>query len=37
MKKRPTPIDTVRGGRSELENDLFDELLSGRIGRRGVA
>jgi peptide/nickel transport system substrate-binding protein len=34
MKKRPTPIDTVRGGRSELENDLFDELLSGRIGRR---
>jgi len=33
LKKQIT-INAARRGRSELENELFDELFAGRIGRR---
>jgi peptide/nickel transport system substrate-binding protein len=34
MVKRLSAVDAARRGRGELENDLFDELQSGRISRR---
>jgi peptide/nickel transport system substrate-binding protein len=34
MKNNDKIIDSIRAGFNEIENDLVDELLAGRIGRR---